>query len=156
MTPRAEEIRTPRLAAVRPRATENAMSPKVAPPPPSSDELSELLGRSQRAWETFLARHADLRPEWKYYGPKVGWSLKLFDRGRNLCFLGPHEGSFTIAFILGGPAASAALEAPLPDGLKQEIRASRVYVEGRVARIPVKYIKDLAPADLLLEIKRAH
>ena len=53
--------------------------------PPTESELRALLGESFAAYEALLAGHADLRPEWKYYGPKSGWTLKLFD-GRKAPF----------------------------------------------------------------------
>lgn len=132
------------------------MSPRTAPPPPSEAELRAKLGESYAAYEAFLARHADLRPEWKYYGEKTGWSLKLFEKKRNLCFLAARDGELHIAFLLGGPAAAAVQESKLPAALKKQIREARVYAEGRAARLVARSEKDLAPADILLEIKRAN
>lgn len=132
------------------------MSPKTAPPPPSEAELRAKLGESYAAYEAFLARHADLRPEWKYYGAKLGWSLKLFEKKRNLCFLGAYDGELHIAFVLGARAAEAAQKSKLPAALRKEIREARVYAEGRAARLVVRSEKDLAAADILLEIKRAN
>lgn len=130
------------------------MSPKTAPPPPTEAELRAKLGESYAAYEAFLARHADLRPEWKYYGAKHGWSLKLFEKKRNLCFLAARDGELHMGFVLGGRAAEAAEKSKLPAALKKEIREARVYVEGRGALVVARSEKDLAAADILLEIKR--
>lgn len=131
------------------------MPAKVVPREPTGAELRRLLGKSHAAFDAFLAKNADLRPEWKYYGAKLGWSLKLFEGRRNLCFLGPHEKFLNIAFVLGAKAVDAALESTLPDTVKQQVRDSPRYPEGRGVRLMVRSKKDLLPAQLLLEIKRS-
>lgn len=105
--------------------------------------------------ERFLARNRDLKPEWKYYGAKLGWNLKLFRGKRNLCFISPHEDHWTIAFALGARAVDSALNSDLPDSVKQEIRDARKYAEGRGVRITVREPQDLVAAETLLEIKNA-
>jgi hypothetical protein len=122
--------------------------------PPSDSELRALLGASFAAYETLLAGNAKLRPEWKYYGPKSGWTLKLFDGRRNLCFLMPRADGLGVAFVLGEAAVQRALDADLPALLKQEIREARQYVEGRPVRLTVRDGADLAAVATLLAIKR--
>jgi hypothetical protein len=131
------------------------MKPKtLAQVPPTESELRALLGASFAAYQALLAGNADLRPEWKYYGPKSGWTLKLFDRRRNLCFLMPRAGELGVAFALGEAAVKRALDADLPAPLKQEIREARQYVEGRPVRLTVRDAADLALVATLLAIKR--
>lgn len=130
-------------------------STRVVPTPPSDDELRALLGRRYAAYVAFLEQNAALRPEWKYYGAKSGWSLKLFEKKRNLCFVMPRTAQLQISFLLGKEAVAAALASSLPETLKQELRAARAYVEGTPAHVRVDSKRDLAAAQLLLEIKRA-
>jgi hypothetical protein len=130
------------------------MAAKPAPPEPTDAEIRERLGPSHAAYEALLAAHSDLSPQWKYYGPKNGWSLKLLDGKRNLCFVGPRDGHFLVAFILGHEAVEQALHSQLPAELRKAIATAHNYPEGRPARIEVHSEADLEAVDVLLEIKR--
>ena len=130
------------------------MAVNPAPPEPTDAEVRERLGSSGSAYQTLLAGHPELRPEWKYYGPKNGWSLKLLDGKRNLCFVVPRDGHFLVAFALGHDAVERALHSRLPAELRKSIAAARGYPEGRPARIEVRSEADLEAVELLLEIKR--
>ena len=90
-------------------ADQSEMPGKIIPPEPTQAELRSMMGKSYSALEAFLEMNADLRPEWKYYGAKLGWSLKLFQGKRNICFLGPHENYLGVAFVLGAKAVETAL-----------------------------------------------
>ena len=132
------------------------MAPGTKPAPPTDPELRKTLGSSYIALQRFIARNEDLRPEWKFYGARLGWSLKLFRGKRNLCFISPHDRHWTLGFALGARAVDAALESDLPDPVKQQIRDSRQYAEGRGVRLTIRNTKDLPPAQSLLDIKRTH
>ena len=131
------------------------MSRKIIPPEPTAAELRSLMGKSYGALERFLEMNGDLRPEWKYYGVKLGWSLKLFQGKRNICFLGPRENFLSVAFVLGAKAVETVLKSKLPDAVKKQVRESPQYPEGRGIRFVIKLKKDLAPAQMLLEIKKS-
>lgn len=131
------------------------MPRKIIPPEPTQAELRSVMGKSYAALEAFLEMNADLRPEWKYYGAKLGWSLKLFQGKRNICFLSPHENYLSVAFVLGAKAVETALKSKLPDAIKKQVRESPQYPEGRGVRFVIKLKKDLAPARMLLEIKKS-
>jgi len=130
------------------------MSPGTKPDPPTDPELRKALGPSHVALEHFLAHNPDLRPEWKFYGAKLGWSLKLFRGKRNLCFISPRDGHWTLGFALGDRAVEAALDSDLPDHAKQQLRDARRYAEGRGLRLEIRSDPDLEPAQTLLDIKR--
>lgn len=125
-----------------------------APSPPTDAELRAMLGESFDVLQEFTRRNTELRPEWKYYGAKYGWSLKLFLKKRNLCFISPHPGFFTVAFALGARAVERALASNLPESVKRQITEARPYAEGRGVRIDAGTTQDLGPAQLLLEIKK--
>ncbi len=114
-----------------------------------------MMGKSYAALEALLETNADLRPEWKYYGAKLGWSLKLFQGKRNICFLGPQENYLAVGFVLGAKARETALKSKLPAAVKKQVRESPQYPEGRGVRFVIKLKKDLAPAQMLLEIKKS-
>ncbi len=133
------------------------MPGKTKPAAPSKSQLQERLGtRSYNALETFLEQNAELRPEWKYYGEKYGWSLKLFDGKRNICFITAHDGYFALAFMLGTRTTDAALAARLPAALKTQIKEARVYAEGRGVHFEIRSKAELETVQRLLEIKRSN
>ena len=72
-----------------------------------------------------------------------------------LCFLSPHENYLSVAFVLGAKAVETALKSKLPDAIKKQVRESPQYPEGRGVRFVIKLKKDLAPARMLLEIKKS-
>jgi hypothetical protein len=130
------------------------VTPKTTPQPPGDAELQQQLGGAWHAYRALLDAAADLRPEWKYYGQKYGWTLKLFAGSRNLCFLGPHEGELMVAFLFGPRDFERVLESGVPQAMKDELLASKRYVEGTPLRIRVRTPADLPPIMELLEIKR--
>jgi hypothetical protein len=130
------------------------MTTKPTPQPPGDAELEQQLGEAWSAYRALLDASADLRPEWKYYGAKYGWSLKLFYGSRNLCFLGPHDGQLMVAFLFGPADFERVLDSGIPEPLKEELRTARRYVEGTPLRIMVKSPADLPPVLELLQLKR--
>lgn len=121
---------------------------------PGEEELARALGPSYAVLQQLLAEYAELRPEWKYYGQKHGWSLKLFEKKRNLCFVQPREGHFRVAFALGARQAATALASNLPAEVKRELAEARQYAEGRGVSVSVQGPEHLAPVRQLLAIKR--
>jgi hypothetical protein len=130
------------------------MALRNVPEPPADTELQGALGTAWPAWQALLTGEADLRPEWKYYGVKYGWSLKLFSGKRNLCFLTPGAGQFAVGFLFNPRDTERVLAAGVPQALKDELAAARVYIEGRPVRVVVREQRDLGPVVELLAIKR--
>ncbi len=131
-----------------------ARTPVQPVQPPSEEEIRARLGHAFPLFQA-LMEDADLRPEWKFYGPKYGWSLKLFEKKRNLCFVGVEQGELSIAFILGEKALARALDADLPAPLADKVRHARTYPEGYGVTLSVSKKADLDSVRRLLEIKRA-
>ena len=130
------------------------MAPKPQPQPPAAAELQQQLADAWPAYRALLDGAADLRPEWKYYGVKYGWSLKLFKGSRNLCFIGHYDREFLVAFLFGERDEPRVLESRVPQALKDEFTAARRYAEGRPLRVHVRGPDDLPPVLELLDIKR--
>jgi hypothetical protein len=130
------------------------MTARTTPQPPGDAELQQQLGEAWTTYRALLAAAPDLRPEWKYYGAKYGWTLKLFLGSRNLCFLSPHEGELMVAFLFGPSDFERVLESGVPEPMKDELRTARRYVEGTPLRMTLKTPTDLPPVLELLEIKR--
>lgn len=130
------------------------MARRSQPHPPTEAELRSLLGPSHAAYDALLAAHPDLRPEWKWYGQKNGWTLKLLDGKRNLGFLSPHDGYLLVGLTFGHDAVERALASELPAGIRQAVIDAPVYPEGRVIRLEVRSEDDLPPVHTLIEAKR--
>jgi hypothetical protein len=116
--------------------------------------LREQLGASHTAYTALLAAHTDLRPEWKWYGQKNGWSLKLLDHKRNIAFVAPLDGRFKVAFTLGQDQVNQALHSDLPEDARHRITEAPVYPEGRGVSFEVEREDQLAPVHTLIRIKR--
>ena len=128
-------------------------APVDRPEPPLEQETEALLGPAFPLYRA-LIESGPLTPEWKYYGAKYGWSLKLFEKKRNLCFIRPAAGSFNVAFVFGDRAFDKVLAGPSSDAIKDELRGSKKYPEGRMVRLTVTSQAELDQALLLLAVKR--
>jgi hypothetical protein len=109
---------------------------------PTDDMLVGALGETKVLLDELIhfieTEFGECRPEWKYYGNKYGWSLKLFNKKRNVVFVGPEEGYFNVAFAFGEKPYEAIMESKLPAFIKDELRNAPVYVEGRPLRMEIK------------------
>jgi hypothetical protein len=78
---------------------------------PADKEVAEALGAAKPYWDSIakdMAQELGLAEEWKSYGPKQGWALRLKRGKRNIVHLGPCQGCFAVLFILGDRAVKAA------------------------------------------------
>jgi hypothetical protein len=124
---------------------------------PNKVILSEVLKTTYKLWEeirnSLTEEHGKMLEEWKYYGPKTGWLLKLFYKKRNLFFLIPNEKYFTLAFVFGDNAVSEIEQSGLPEKIKEELRNTKKYAEGRGLRLEVKKQSDIKYINKLVAIK---
>jgi len=102
---------------------------------PQDKDLEVALGSTYPLYREIFKRlvntYDDIRPEWKHYGKKAGWLLKLFKGKRNILFIIPHEKHFAISFTFGDKAVEKVMESDLPDELKTELQNAKKYMEGR-------------------------
>jgi len=124
---------------------------------PGDAQLAAALGDSFHLWTDLkvavAAEHGPVVEEWKYYGPKSGWTMKLLRGTRNLLFLIPGEGAFTLGFVFGDKAVAAVERSGLPKPLIAELRDARKYAEGRGLRLEVRTPEDAAIAAALVGFK---
>ena len=127
---------------------------------PTDRELTAALGPARATWDQLLAdlalEYGANVQEWNSYSPKAGWSLRVKRKARTIVWLGPREGSFLAAFILGGKAMQAARASPLPKRIIKILNEAPKYPEGTGVRVPVKTLKDLAAVRTLAAIKLAN
>ena len=130
------------------------------PAAPTDDELTAALGPAKPVWDQLLAdldRDFGVNVhEWTCYSPKAGWSLRVKRKGRTIVWLGPREGAFVAAFILGDKAVRAAFESKLPHRILKALKEAPKYPEGTGVRITMKTLKDIAAIKTLAAIKIAN
>jgi Protein of unknown function (DUF3788) len=124
---------------------------------PDDATLEQALGATKKLWDAIVA-HLDSLPnelvrEWKYYGKKHGWQMKVTDGKRAVLYLIPHDGSFRAALALNDQAAAALRSQKIPPSLVREITTAKAYPEGRPARVDVTSRSDLSVVKKLLALK---
>ena len=137
-------------------ATSGSRAGRSAPPegPPGESERARLSAAAERAFRALASPYPGTWAEWKRYGAKSGWVLKVGIGKRTLLYLRPHAGQLTATVVLGDRAVAAALASRLPEGLKGAIRAARRYVEGRPIPVVVKGPREVGHVMRLLDAKR--
>jgi hypothetical protein len=124
---------------------------------PDNQKLSKALGASYKYWEeikkSLTNEYGELIEEWKYYGQKMGWTLKLLLKKRNLFFFTAYDKYFRLAFVFGDKAVAEIEMSDLPKNLIEELRNARKYVEGRGLRIEVRKKSDIENIKKLVAIK---
>jgi len=126
---------------------------------PDAAALGAQLGAAKATWDDVVAHLERVRGsaalEWKHYGARLGWQLKVTRGRKALLYLIPHEGRFVVATALG-PAELALLHASgLPAELIRDIEAGRALPEGKAARVEVRNGCDAALAKRLLAWRMA-
>ena len=126
---------------------------------PDDPALSRALGNRAGLWKAIerelRAALGDLDVEWKHYGAKSGWIMKLLWKKRNLFFLTPGDGRFRVAFVFSEKAVEAIAAGGFAEPLITELQAARKYAEGRGLRIEVGSDADVRTVVALAKIKSA-
>ncbi len=124
---------------------------------PDEEMVNQALGSNYahlQAIRRFIAEEiGDTTEEWKFYGRKLGWTLKKFYKKRNLFFIGIYKGYFKIAFVFGERAAQNVLDSNIAASLKKELSEARKYAEGRGISINVENENYLDDIKELIRIK---
>ncbi len=124
---------------------------------PDEIALMEVIGEKAEYLKEILNHiHIELdniKIEWKHYGKKYGWQMKVFKKKRNLLFLLPFKNDFSIVFVLGDKAVAACENSDLPKDLIETIKNEKKYMEGRGVRIDVRSKGDVDIVKTLLKIK---
>lgn len=124
---------------------------------PATAALVRALGESHVLWQRLvddLTRELHLDgAEWHTSSIKLGWSLRLARKKRNIVYLGPRAGFFVASFALGDKGVRAALNSELPAPVKKIIAQSKRYAEGTAVRIEVRSPEDATIVKVLAKIK---
>ena len=124
---------------------------------PDERKVVELLDDTALLWvnlKTFLTENVgSVKEEWKFYGQKSGWTMKILLGKRNLFFMKPEQSAFMVAFVFGDKAVNEVGKSNLPENIKTELAEAKKYMEGRGLRVYVKTNDDLEIVKKLVEIK---
>jgi hypothetical protein len=105
------------------------------------------------AWDALLDPARKRTREWKRYGKKHPWSVRVNEGKRTVLWLVPEKGVLRVAVIVGGKAVAAGLAGPLSKKLKAELRDAPVYPEGRVVRLKMKSAARVRDVERLVDLK---
>jgi len=125
--------------------------------PPTDAEMTAALGAAKPLWDLVvgdMARELELAEhEWKSYGAKHGWAFRLKRGKRNIVHMAPHQGCFTVLFILGERAVKAARASRLGRAAAKLIDEAPRYPEGTGIRFEVRRATDITLVRKLARIK---
>jgi hypothetical protein len=121
--------------------------------PPSDVELVNLLGGSYAAFEALTRGYPGVTCQWRRYGKKSPWVLKVNQCDRTLVYIIPKSGQFEVTVVLGERVVEAALAGRVNESLHESIRSAKKYVEGRSIRVVVSSEADVASVKELVAVK---
>ncbi|PWG78915.1 DUF3788 family protein [Pararcticibacter amylolyticus] len=109
---------------------------------PDRDMFTAALGHTKPYFDQAISliedQYGKTTTEWKFYGKKSGWILKLYCKKRNVLFLIPLAGHFRASFTFGEPAFQKIMLEELPGFNKQELIDAKKYAEGRTIQYKVE------------------
>ncbi|HLP63779.1 DUF3788 domain-containing protein [Flavobacterium sp.] len=119
---------------------------------PTVSDLQNGIGTTFPIWkeiEAFLfEEYSKVKSKWHFTSAKTGWSFRMSDSKRVLVYLLPRNQYFKVAMVFGQKATDVVLESSISETIKSELKAAKVYAEGRGIRI------DIHNDDLLEDIKK--
>lgn len=127
---------------------------------PTTNDLKKALGDTYDIWQSLIKyvkkAYPEASEEWKYASEKFGWSFRISDKKRVLIYLLPRGQFFKVAFVFGNKACDAIFLSDISETLINELKAAKVYAEGRGIRIEVKDTFGVDDIKKLITIKLAH
>jgi hypothetical protein len=119
---------------------------------PDEPKLKKALGGLYSAYKEVVGLTDAYAHEWKYYGKKIGWQLKVTRRGKALLYLTPLEKSFRIGFAVRENERDQLLNSSLPLKTKEELATTKKYPEGYPLRLEIKSKTDMRAVRAVLEV----
>jgi hypothetical protein len=125
--------------------------------PPSDADLASALGALKPLWDEItdgIGRELELLGrEWKSYGPKHGWVLRLQRGKRNIVHVAPCQGCIHVLLILGDRAVEAARAGRPGKAMTRSLDEAPRYPEGTGIRFDVASPKHVPLIQRLARIK---
>jgi hypothetical protein len=105
--------------------------------PPADSEMKTALGSLHPAYAQVIKHIDGYLQEWKFYGAKYGWQLKVSNEGKALFYLIPRGGSFSLAFAVREHEKASLQKSKLPAGTRKELASAKKYAEGYALRLHI-------------------
>lgn len=127
---------------------------------PTNEDLKKALGETFDTWSSFVefthANDPTSLDEWNFSSEKFGWSFRIKDKKRVLIYLLPRDNFFKVAFVFGQKATDQIMESDVSDDIKTELKAAKVYAEGRGIRIEIRDTTKVEDIRKLIRFKIAN
>ncbi len=122
---------------------------------PDDLRLKRAFGAIHPAYKEILKLIEAYSREWKFYGPKIGWQLKVTQKGKALFYLTPQDGSFRLGFAVRDKEKEVLLNSKLSAKAKEELAGAKRYLEGYPLRLKVKKESDMREVRLVVDTLKA-
>ena len=122
---------------------------------PDELELKKALEGVHPAFEEILTLIKGYSREWKFYGAKLGWQLKVTKKGKALFYLTPQQGSFRLGFAVRDKEKEVLLNSKLPIKAKEELAVAKKYPEGHPLHLQVNKRSDMNAVRLVVDTLKA-
>jgi hypothetical protein len=119
---------------------------------PDESKLKKALGELYPAYKEILELTDAYDHEWKYYGKKYGWQLKVMHKGKALLYLTPQEKSFKIGLAVRENERERLINSSLPPKTKEELASAKKYPEGYPVRLDIKSKTDMQEVRVVIEV----
>jgi hypothetical protein len=119
---------------------------------PDESKLKKALGELYSAYKEVLELTSAYDHEWKDYGKKHGWQLKVTHKRKALLYLIPQEKSFRIGCAVRENEKERLLNSSLPPKTKEELAKAKKYPEGYPVRLDIKSKTDMRSVRVVLAV----
>jgi hypothetical protein len=117
---------------------------------PDDSALKRALGAVHPAYKEILTMIESYAREWKFYGARLGWQLKVSQKGKALFYLIPLDNSFRLGFAVRDKEKEVLLTLKLPAKVKEELAEAKRYPEGYPLKLLVKKESDMRGVRLVV------
>ena len=119
---------------------------------PTGKSLAEALGGSYESFVELVRLTDSLIQDWKFYSPKYGWSLKVFQKKKVLFYLTPNAGQFSYGMALRESERDLILGSNISDELKVVLADEKKVMEGYPLRLEVQNNQQLTDINTVIGI----
>ena len=127
---------------------------------PDNNNLQAALDKLFSEWQEIrnyvLGKYPSAVEQWSFTSEKYGWSFRIKDKKRAILYMLPRDKFFKVALVFGQKASDVIFESNISEAIKDELKAAKVYAEGRGIRIDIKNEKLIKDVKTLIDIKLAH
>mgnify|MGYP000929453904 CR=1 FL=1 len=124
---------------------------------PTTADLQIGIEATFTIWKEIEAYLNEAYPKveskWHFTSAKMGWSYRMCDSKRVLVYLLPRDKYFKVAMVFGQKSTDLVLVSTISESIKSELKAAKVYAEGRGIRIDIKEDSLLEDIKKLIQIK---